>query len=124
MAQTCPTSKIPAAARAAWKVEDGHMEVAPKTGNLVTRDEFGDCQFHVEWSAPTEVKGNGQGRGNSGILFFNGKYEVQVLDSYENPTYPDGQAAAIYNSYPPIVNPIRRPGEWNVYDILFTVPRF
>ena len=109
---------------AAWKVEDGHMEITPKTGSLLTKDELGDCQLHVEWTAPTEVKGNGQGRGNSGILFFGGRYEVQVLDSFNNPTYPDGQAGAIYNSYPPIVNPIRKPGEWNVYDIMFTVPRF
>ena len=109
---------------AAWKVENGYMEITPKTGSLVSKEELGDCQLHVEWSAPTVVKGNGQGRGNSGILFFNGTYEVQVLDSYNNPTYPDGQAAAIYNSYPPMANAMRKPGEWNVYDIMFEVPHF
>ena len=109
---------------AAWKVENGYMEVTPKTGSITSKEELGDVQLHVEWTAPTVVKGNGQGRGNSGIMFFNGKYEVQVLDSYNNPTYPDGQAAGIYNSYPPMANAMRKPGEWNVYDIMFEVPHF
>ena len=106
---------------APWKIENGYAEV--RGGSISTRDEIGDCQFHVEWTAPLVVKGKGQGRGNSGVLFF-GRYEVQVLDSYDNPTYPDGQAAAIYGSYPPMVNAMRKPGEWEVYDIVFTVPRF
>lgn len=110
---------------AKWKVENGYMEIAPKTGSIATRDEIGDCQLHVEWSAPNppNLKAHGQERGNSGVLFF-GRYEIQVLDSYDNPTYPDGQAAALYGSYPPMVNAMRKPGEWNVYDIVFTVPHF
>lgn len=109
---------------AAWKVENGYMEVTPKMGSITSKEQLGDVQLHVEWTAPTVIKGNGQGRGNSGVMFFNGKYEVQVLDSYNNPTYPDGQAAGIYNSYPPMANATRKPGEWNVYDIMFEVPRF
>ena len=108
---------------ARWKVENGYMEIAPKTDFIATRDEIGDCQLHVEWTAPTVVKGHGQERGNSGVMFF-GRYEVQVLDNYDNPTYPDGQTAAIYGSWPPLVNAVRKPGEWQIYDILFTVPRF
>lgn len=109
---------------AAWKVENGYMEVTPKTGSIVSKDQLGDCQLHVEWSERTDVKGSSQGRGNSGVLFFGGKYEVQVLDSYKNLTYADGQAASIYGSWPPLVNAMRKPGEWQVYDILFTAPRF
>ncbi len=108
---------------AAWKVENGCMEITPKSGGVSTKESIGDCQLHIEWSAPNPPKGIDQSRGNSGVLFFN-KYEVQVLDSYENKTYPDGQAASIYGTYPPLVNAMRKPGEWNVYDILFTVPRF
>ena len=78
-----------------WKVENGYMEVVPATGSIQTKDKFGDIQLHVEWAAPAEVKGNSQGRGNSGILLMS-RYEIQVLDSYDNPTYADGQAAAIY----------------------------
>ncbi len=105
-----------------WKVEHGYMEVASKE-SIITRDQIGDCQLHVEWSAPKPPTGTGQGRGNSGVLFF-GRYEIQVLDSYKAKTYPDGQAGALYGSYPPLVNAMRKPGEWQVYDILFTVPRF
>ena len=108
---------------AAWKVENGYMEVSPKTGSISTKDQIGDCQLHVEWTAPTPPKGTSQGRGNSGVIFF-GRYEIQVLDSYDNVTYADGQAASLYGSYPPLVNAMRKPGEWNVYDITFTVPRF
>ncbi|HLK57585.1 MAG TPA: DUF1080 domain-containing protein [Chthonomonadaceae bacterium] len=108
---------------AGWKVENGYMEVAPKSGSIISRDEFSDCQMHVEWCEPTTIRGRDQGRGNSGVIFF-GKYEIQVLDSYESKTYPDGQAAAIYGSYPPLVNAMRKQGEWQVYDILFTAPRF
>ena len=110
-------------ADAKWAVENGYFVIVPKTGELQTREEFGDCQLHIEFSAPTPPKGDGQGRGNSGV-FLMGRYEFQVLDSYENPTYPDGQAASIYAQYPPLVNASRKPGEWQAYDIIFTAPRF
>ena len=106
-----------------WKVENGYMEAVNKAGSIVSRDEFGDCQIHIEWASPAEVKGSSQGRGNSG-LFIMGFYEVQVLDSYENPTYADGQAASIYGQHPPLVNACRKPGEWQAYDIVFEAPRF
>jgi hypothetical protein len=108
---------------ASWKVGDGYFEVAPDTGDLVTREKFGDCQLHVEWASPAEVKGNSQGRGNSGVLLMS-RYEIQVLDAWHNPTYADGQAGAIYGQWPPLVNPARRPGEWNTYDIVFEAPKF
>ncbi|EMI46548.1 DUF1080 domain-containing protein [Rhodopirellula sp. SWK7] len=92
-------------------------------GMIRSKDTFGDCQIHVEWSAPTPPKGKSQGRGNSGI-FLMGRYEMQVLDSYENKTYFDGQAGAIYKQTPPAVNAMRPPGEWNSYDIFWTAPRF
>jgi len=104
-----------------WKVENGYMEIV-KGGGITTRDEFGDCQVHVEWAAPTPPKGESQGRGNSGVYLLGG-YEVQVLDSFENVTYADGQAAAMYGQYPPLVNACRKPGEWQTYDIVFTAPR-
>jgi hypothetical protein len=106
-----------------WKVEGGAMEVAPRTGSIVTKDEFGDCHLHIEWATPVEVKGSSQGRGNSGV-FLMGRYEVQVLDSYDNVTYADGHAGAIYGQYPPLVNASRGPGEWQTYDIFFIAPRF
>ena len=108
---------------AQWNVRDGYMEVAPKTGDIQTKERFGDCQIHLEWAAPSEVKGSSQGRGNSGV-FLMGRYEIQVLDCYDNPTYPDGTTAAIYGQYPPLVNACRRPGEWNTYDILWEAPRY
>src|SRR5436190_706955 len=108
---------------ARWKVENGYMEVAPGTGGIETREHFGDCQLHLEWAAPTAVKGDSQGRGNSGV-FLIGRYEIQVLDCYDNPTYADGATAAIYGQYPPLVNACRKPGEWQTYDILFVAPRF
>ncbi|MDM4015597.1 3-keto-disaccharide hydrolase [Roseiconus lacunae] len=104
-----------------WTVEDGAM-IAGK-GSVVTKKEFGDCQVHIEWSAPTPPKGNGQGRGNSG-LFLNNRYEIQILDSYQNETYHDGQAGAIYKQTPPMANAMRAPGEWNTYDVIWTAPRF
>ncbi len=104
-----------------WKVEDG-VAYSGK-GQIVSEQEFGDCQVHVEWSAPVKVKGSGQGRGNSGI-FLMGRYELQVLDSYDNETYYDGQAGAIYKQKPPAANVMRKPGEWNSYDIFWTAPRF
>ncbi|HEX2443307.1 MAG TPA: DUF1080 domain-containing protein [Vicinamibacterales bacterium] len=108
---------------AGWKIDQGAMVVNPGAGDIFTRDEFGDVQLHIEWAAPTAVSGEGQGRGNSGV-FLMGRYEIQVLDSYNNPTYPDGQASAIYGQFPPLVNAARPPGQWQVYDIIFTAPRF
>jgi len=108
---------------ARWKVENGYMEIVPGTGDIQTVEEFGDCQLHIEWMIPEDVKGSGQGRGNSGI-FLMGRYEIQVLDSYENRTYADGMAAAIYGQYPPLVNACRKPGEWQTYDIIWIAPRF
>ncbi|MBI1312891.1 DUF1080 domain-containing protein [bacterium] len=104
-----------------WKIEDGAM-IAGK-GNIKTKQAFGDCQLHIEWSAPVPATGSGQGRGNSGVFLMD-TYELQVLDSYENSTYFDGQAGAIYKQTPPQVNAMRPPGEWNVYDIIWTAPRF
>ncbi|HXB70128.1 MAG TPA: DUF1080 domain-containing protein [Candidatus Acidoferrales bacterium] len=106
-----------------WKIGDGFFEVDARRGGLFTREKFGDCQLHVEWSSPIEVKGTSQGRGNSGVLLMS-RYEIQVLDAYQNPTYADGQAAAIYGQWPPLASPARKPGEWNTYDILFDAPRF
>lgn len=103
-----------------WKVTDGSLIVGK--GMISTKETFGDCQLHVEWSSPLPAKGNGQGRGNSGVFF--GPYEIQVLDSFENTTYFDGQAAAIYKQTPPLVNVMRKPGEWNSYDIIWNTPRF
>jgi hypothetical protein len=104
-----------------WKIEDGSMVVGG--GNIKSKEKFGDCQLHVEWSAPTSATGKSQQRGNSGI-FLMSRYEMQVLDSYENTTYFDGQAASIYKQTPPMVNAMRPPGEWNTYDIFWTAPRF
>lgn len=108
---------------APWKVENGYMEVVPGSGNIRTRVEFGDCQLHVEWTPPTEIVGESQGRGNSGV-FLLGLYEIQILDCYQNPTYADGTTAAVYGQFPPLVNACRKPGKWNVYDILWRGPRF
>jgi hypothetical protein len=108
---------------AKWKVENGYMEVAPKSGSIRTKEKFADFQLHIEFATPVKVEGNGQGRGNSGILF-NGIYEVQVLDSYNNPTYPDGQAGGLYGQTPPLVNASKAPGEWQSYDIIFESPRW
>ncbi len=104
-----------------WEVKDGIA--IPKKGGLSTKQSFGDIQMHVEWATPAEVKGSGQGRGNSGIYLM-GKYEVQVLDSYQNETYFDGSAGSLYKQWPPLVNASRKPGEWQTYDIAFTAPRF
>jgi len=106
-----------------WKYENGVMTVVPGTGAILSRRSFGDCQLHVEWRSPVPPTGNSQGRGNSGI-FMQNLYEIQVLDSYNNPTYVNGQAGAIYKQSIPLVNPCREPGKWNVYDIIFTAPRF
>ncbi|HNR34513.1 MAG TPA: DUF1080 domain-containing protein [Candidatus Hydrogenedentes bacterium] len=106
-----------------WIVQDGAMMPVKGSGMIRTKQEFGSCQLHVEFACPAEVSGEGQGRGNSGV-FLMGQYEVQVLDSYENKTYPDGQAAALYGRKPPLVNACRKPGEWQTYDIVFHRPRF
>jgi Domain of Unknown Function (DUF1080) len=104
-----------------WPVKEGAVYSAQ--GYVTTKQKFGDCQLHLEWSAPEQVQGEGQGRGNSGV-FLMGKYEVQVLDSYQNKTYPEGQASAVYKQTPPMANAMRKPGEWNTYDIFWTAPRF
>ena len=100
-----------------WNLVDGAMQVNG-TGGIFTKEEFGDIQLHVEWASPSEVKGNSQGRGNSGV-YLQGRYEIQVLDSYENKTSFKGQAGALYGYFPPLVNASRRPGEWQTYDIIF-----
>ena len=106
---------------AKWVVKDGLLIVEPKTGDIRTREEFGDCQLHVEWAETPDVQGSSQGRGNSGI-FLMGRVEIQVLDSYHNVTYADGHAASVYGVNPPLVNAIRPPGEFQVYDIVFRRP--
>ncbi len=106
---------------AQWKVEKGYFEVSKQTGPLQTIDSYGDCQLHLEWQTPAIVRGDSQGRGNSGIFFME-EFEVQILDSFNNRTYADGQAGALYGQYPPMVNASRKPGEWQVYDILFEAP--
>lgn len=104
-----------------WIIKDGYA-IANKSG-ITTKDSFGDCQLHIEWAAPEKIEGSGQGRGNSGVYLME-RYEVQILDSYNNPTYYDGQAGAIYKQQPPMVNACRKPGEWQTFDIIFTAPRF
>jgi hypothetical protein len=106
-----------------WIFENGEIVIKPHTGALASKDEFGDCQLHLEFASPNPPKGSDQGRGNSGLLMF-GKYEVQILDSYQNLTYADGQAAAIYGQFPPLVNASRPPGQWQTYDVVFIAPRF
>lgn len=108
---------------ARWKVEGGYMEVAPKSGSIRTKQGFADFQLHLEFATPSKVEGDSQGRGNSGVLI-NGIYEVQVLDSFNNPTYPDGQAGALYGQVPPLVNASKEPGVWQTYDIIFESPRW
>ena len=108
---------------AQWKVGSGYMEVAPGSGNISTREGFGDCQLHVEFAEPLPASGESQERGNSGV-FLMGLYEMQVLDSYQNKTYADGQAASVYGQYPPLVNASRPPGQWQTYNIIFHGPRF
>jgi hypothetical protein len=106
-----------------WKVGDGYFEAAPRSGNLYTREKFGTCQLHIEWASPSPAKGTSQDRGNSGVLFMS-RYEIQVLDAYNNPTYSDGTPGSIYGQWPPLALPARKPGEWNVYDIIFEAPQF
>lgn len=104
-----------------WKIVDGVATAAG--GGISTKESFGDCQLHIEWASPKEVSGSGQGRGNSGVYFM-GRYEIQILDSFKNPTYVDGQAASLYKTKPPLVNATLPPGEWQTYDIVFNAPRF
>lgn len=108
---------------APWIVTDGAMQVKPGSGGIQTRQAFGDVQLHIEWATPEVVEGDGQGRGNSGV-FLMGRYELQILDSYDNRSYADGQAAALYGQRPPDVNACRAPGEWQSFDVLFRAPRF
>ena len=108
---------------ASWKIVDGALVIAPGSGEILSQDEFGDCQLHLEFAAPDPPRGSDQGRGNSGVMFFR-RYEIQVLDCFENRTYADGHAAAIYGQFPPLVNACRPPGQWQTYDIVFTAPKF
>jgi hypothetical protein len=111
----------------AWVIKDGVLEIppagTPNGGDMFTRREFGDCQVHLEWATPDPPQGDIMNRGNSGLYFF-GVYEVQLFDSYRGGIYADGQAAAIYGQFPPLVNASRPPGQWQSFDILFTAPRF
>jgi hypothetical protein len=104
-----------------WEIVDGAMQVN-KTGSIRTKEEFSDVQLHVEWASPAKVEGSDQGRGNSGVYLM-GRYEIQVLDSYQNKTYPNGQAASFYGHNAPLVNASRKPGEWQTYDIIFRAPK-
>jgi hypothetical protein len=109
---------------AGWKIDaDGAVTDIKGAGDLITKEAFGNCQLHIEFREPSEVKSSGQGRGNSGVYIM-GKYEIQVLDSYNNPTYSNGQAGAVYKQHVPLVNASRKPGEWQSYDIIFTAPLF
>jgi hypothetical protein len=108
-------------AAVSWPMKDGILQSGK--GMIRTKEEFSDVQVHIEFATPSEVKGNSQGRGNSGV-FLAGVFEIQVLDSYQNQTYPDGQASAMYGQYPPLVNASRPPGQWQTYDIVFMAPRF
>ena len=126
--QWLPDGKKTKGNKIKWKVakdENGieYMEVVKKTGYIHTKKVFGNCQLHIEWKTPAKVKGSGQRRGNSGI-FFMGEYELQVLDSYRNPTYADGQTASIYGQVPPLINVCRKPGQWQSYDVSFLRPIF
>ncbi|MEO8594104.1 MAG: DUF1080 domain-containing protein [Candidatus Solibacter sp.] len=114
-----------AAGEPKWKVENGYVEMVPQGGSIATKEKFGDCQLHVEWTttAPADPARHGQGRGNSGVVMME-RYEIQVLSGYKNPTYSDGGAGAIYGLYPPMVDPTRPEGEWNSYDIFWEAPRF
>ena len=108
---------------APWVVKDGVFYVKPESGDIVSKQSFGDCQIHLEWMIPEGTEGHDQGRGNSGI-YIQQRYEVQILDSYQSETYVNGQAGSIYKQYPPLVNAMQKQGNWNVYDIVFTAPRF
>ena len=106
-----------------WIVKDGALSPTRRSGYIRSKQQFGSCQLHIEWATPKQVKGDGQGRGNSGV-FLMGQYEIQVLDSYDNTTYPDGQAGALYGRHTPLVNASRKPAEWQSFDIIFHRPVF
>jgi hypothetical protein len=106
-----------------WTIEGNALVVKGGTGGIYTKEKFGDCQLHIEWRTPSKIEGEGQGRGNSGVFLME-RYEVQILDSYQNKTYPNGQAASVYKQHIPLVNASRPPGEWQTYDIVFVAPRF
>ena len=106
-----------------WGMENGVLTVKPGTGNIYSKASFGDCHLHLEWRTPAVIKGSGQGRGNSGV-FLQSRYEVQILDSYQNETYYNGQAGSIYKQKAPLRNATSAPGEWNTYDIIFKAPVF
>ena len=108
---------------AGWDVKGGVVTVNKKAGDIMTKEEFGSFQLHLEWRVPKDIEGKSQARGNSGV-FLQGKYEVQILDNYENETYVNGMVGSLYKQTPPLVNPMRKPGEWNVYDIIYTAPVF
>jgi hypothetical protein len=108
---------------ATWRVRDGYFETGAGSGSISTRESFGDVQLHLEWAAPVEGAGSSPSQGNSGVIMM-GLYEIQILDSYNSDHYPDGQAAAIYGEWPPLVNVARKPGEWQTFDIVFEAPRF
>lgn len=109
-----------------WLVQDGAMVVAlpPKGNDIQTKQSFGDIQLHLEWREPEPAEGTGQHRGNSGVMFMGGRYELQILDSYDNPTYVNGQCGSVYKQYAPLVNSSKKPGEWQNYDVIFVAPRF
>lgn len=109
--------------RPKWNLEDDHMTVVGGSGGIQTKQGFGSVQLHIEWRSPEEIEGEGQGRGNSGV-FLQGRYEVQVLDSYENKTYVNGMAGSIYKQHIPMANAAREPGEWQSYDIIYIAPVF
>jgi hypothetical protein len=106
-----------------WTIGKGYFATVPSSGDIQTKEKYGDCQLHVEWATPNPPHGHDQDRGNSGV-FLHGLYEIQVLDSFDNVTYADGQAGAVYGQYPPLVNASRKPGEWQMYDIVFHEARF
>lgn len=108
---------------AQWIVSDGVFTVKKRTGNIQTKKHYRDFQLHLEWKVPADITGSNQARGNSGV-FLQGIYEIQVLDNYENKTYANGQAGSIYKQAPPLVNAMKKPGEWNIYDIIYTAPTF
>lgn len=106
-----------------WTMENGILSAKKGSGDIYSKRTFGDCQLHVEWRSPAKVERNGQDRGNSGV-YLQDRYEVQVLDNYENKTYPNGQAGAVYKQHIPLVNACRPPGEWQTYDIIYVAPKF
>ncbi len=120
--QTMPTGVTIRPGPPAWKVENGYMEIVPGTGDLATKEKFGDVQVHVEFALPTTTEGSRVDRGNSGV-FLQGRYEVQIFDEWENPIYADGQIGAIYGQWPPLAFAGRKPGEWQAFDIFFEAPR-